>query len=69
MLIRLEFSSALPVSRAALWQAMTAMEGINQEMRPWLTMGAPAGVQGLQDVPLTPGKPLVVPSNCLAGCR
>ncbi|MGJ3256682.1 MAG: hypothetical protein ACFE0K_10195 [Alcanivorax sp.] len=58
MLIRLEFSSALPVSRAALWQDITAMEGINHEMRPWLTMGAPAGVRSLQDVTLTPGKPL-----------
>ncbi|MEH6783245.1 MAG: hypothetical protein V7688_05145 [Alcanivorax jadensis] len=67
MLIRLEFSSALPVSRAALWQAMTAMEGINQEMRPWLTMGAPAGVRGLQDVPLTPGKPLFRSSIKLFG--
>jgi len=58
MLIRLEFSSALPVSRAALWQDITAMEGINQEMRPWLTMGAPAGIRVLQDMPLTPGRPL-----------
>lgn len=57
-MIRLTFTSTLPVDRAALWEGITAMEGINDEMRPWLTMGAPAGVRGLQDVPLVTGEPL-----------
>lgn len=57
-MIQLTFASALPVDRSSLWQAITAMEGINDEMRPWLSMGAPSGVRALQDVPLTPGQPL-----------
>lgn len=57
-MIRLTFTSTLPVDRAALWEGITAMEGINDEMRPWLSMGAPPGIRGLQDVPLTPGEPL-----------
>ena len=58
MLIHLEFSSSLPVTQQALWRDVTSMEGINDEMRPWLTMGAPHGVRGLQDVMMTPGQPL-----------
>ena len=57
-MIRLTFTSTLRVDRAALWEGITAMEGINDEMRPWLSMGAPPGIRGLQDVPLVPGKPL-----------
>lgn len=57
-MVRLTFTSALPVKQATLWQAITVMEGINDEMRPWLSMGAPPGIRGLQDVPLVPGKPL-----------
>lgn len=57
-MIRLTFTSTLPVDRAALWEAIAAMEGINDEMRPWLSMGAPAGIRGLEDVALTPGEPL-----------
>ena len=57
-MIRLTFTSTLPVDRATLWLAITSMDGINHEMRPWLTMGAPARVHSLQDVTLTPGEPL-----------
>ena len=57
-MIQLTFTSDLPVDRSRLWQAVTAMDGINDEMRPWLSMGAPPGVRDLQAVALTPGKPL-----------
>lgn len=42
-MIQLTFTSDLPVDRSRLWQAVTAMDGINDEMRPWLSMGAPPG--------------------------
>ncbi|MED5387854.1 MAG: hypothetical protein VX793_03315 [Pseudomonadota bacterium] len=57
-MMRLTFTSTLSVERATLWQAITAMEGINDEMRPWLRMGVPPGYPGLVDRPLTPGEPL-----------
>ena len=57
-MIQLTFTSDLPVDRSRLWQAVTAMDGINDEMRHWLSMGAPPGVRDLQAVALTPGKPL-----------
>ncbi len=57
-MIQLTFTSDLPVDRSRLWQAVTAMDGINDEMRPWLNMGAPPQVRDLQAVVLTPGKPL-----------
>ena len=57
-MIRLTFASTLPVDRATLWQAITSPQGINHEMRPWLTMGVPAGIHGMQDVTLDPGAPV-----------
>ncbi|MCG8393714.1 MAG: hypothetical protein MI745_11590 [Pseudomonadales bacterium] len=57
-MIRLTFTSTLPVDSQTLWRAITSMAEINAEMQPWLTMGVPKGMAGLEDVDLVPGQPL-----------
>jgi hypothetical protein len=53
-----EHVSELDVPSDAVWERVVSPEGINDEMRPWMTMTMPRGTEGLtvDTVPL--GRPL-----------
>ena len=58
MTITLQFQSDLTVSPAQLWQWIASEQGIRREMRPWLRMRFPAGLNSLEDAQVVPGKML-----------
>lgn len=56
--IQLSFHSDLNASSEELWNWITSIEGIGQELRPLLKMTAPTGIRRLQDIEAAPGEPL-----------
>jgi ligand-binding SRPBCC domain-containing protein len=44
-LIELRFESTLPAPIADVWDRIASMEGINDELRPWMRMTAPRGAE------------------------
>lgn len=56
MVITLTFESTLKTTRAALWERILSVEGIREEMMPFLVMKTPKGVRSLADIPFEPGK-------------
>lgn len=57
MTIDLTFSSRLAASADEVWAAVHTLEGVNEELSPWVRMTAPAGAQQmpLEQAPL--GRP------------
>lgn len=53
-----ERSSVVRADPAAVWRRVVSPEGINDEMRPWLTMSAPRGAGDLTIDTLPLGEPL-----------
>lgn len=53
--VALQFDSELNCSRETLWQWITSVRGIRQEMRPLLYMTAPVNVSSLADLKVSPG--------------
>jgi len=51
-------SSRLDASPAEVWERAITPEGINDEMRPWLRMTLPAGVEQLDPESVEIGKPI-----------
>ena len=51
---RVVVSSRLDASRGAVWARVSAMKGINEELRPWLSMTRPRSFENktLEDAPL-----------------
>ena len=49
-----EVSSVVAADPATVWDRIASVEGVNHELRPWLRMTAPPGVDGidLDTVPL-----------------
>lgn len=41
--------SVLPVAPATVWDAVTSPEGLNREMKPWLSFVAPEGIDLLRN--------------------
>lgn len=58
MPVTLRFESALAVSPATLWQHIISPAGIHDEMRPWLHMRFPPGLQRIDEREITLGSPL-----------
>lgn len=54
----LEFESRLVASPEELWRWMVSPEGIRRELWPLIRMGTPRGVRSLEDMEISPGKPL-----------
>lgn len=54
----LQQHSVVPAEASAVWGRVVTPEGINDEMRPWLTMSllSGAGVESIDDV--VPGRPI-----------
>lgn len=40
----LEFSSKLRASAASVWAAISTLDGVNDELGPWVKMSTPAGI-------------------------
>ena len=53
-----EVSSLVPARPPQVWERITTRAGINYELRPWLRMTLPRGIEGLDPGALTLGKPL-----------
>jgi ligand-binding SRPBCC domain-containing protein len=51
-------TSRLGASPAAVWDRVISPEGINDEMRPWLRMTLPPGVERLDPETVELGKPI-----------
>jgi ligand-binding SRPBCC domain-containing protein len=49
-----ERTTELPAPAAGVWERVTSVEGVNDELRPWLRMTVPRGARGmsLEDVEL-----------------
>ena len=54
----LRFSTYLDVEPEKAWGWITSFAGINTELKPYVTMSAPKGVQSIDDVEIQFGKPL-----------
>lgn len=54
----LQFASPLRTSRESLWHWITSVDGIRAEMRPLLRMTVPGNLNGIDDVPVAPGRRL-----------
>jgi ligand-binding SRPBCC domain-containing protein len=54
----LERASTINAPLRVVWERIASHEGINDEMRPWLTMSAPRGVGALQLETVPVGRPL-----------
>jgi hypothetical protein len=51
--IEIHATSELPAPPAAVWERVASMEGINDELGPWMRMTAPRGAQlSVEQVPL-----------------
>lgn len=53
--IELHFSSTLAAPRAEVWAAVTTMDGVNDELRPFVRMTHPPELRSLADVDVVPG--------------
>jgi len=42
-----EHSSVIPAPAARVWERVVSPEGINNEMRPWMTMSMPRSARGM----------------------
>lgn len=51
-------SSEIPASSQAVWERVITPEGINDEMRPWMTMSVPHGAEGITIDTLDIGRPI-----------
>lgn len=48
----------VPATASAVWDRVVDPEGINDEMRPWMTMSMPRGAKDLTVESIPIGKPL-----------
>ena len=48
----------VPASAAAVWERVIHPDGINDEMRPWITMRLPCGASGLTVETIPVGQPI-----------
>ncbi|MCV7191741.1 SRPBCC family protein [Mycolicibacterium brumae] len=53
-----EHSSEIPAPSQAVWDRVVTPEGINDEMRPWMTMSIPRGPDDLTIDTLELGRPI-----------
>lgn len=53
-----EVSSQVPASPQRVWERIVTPEGINDELRPWMRMTVPRGVERLDPETVELGKPL-----------
>ena len=51
-------SSTVPASPSAVWDRVVTPEGINDEMRPWMTMSVPKGADDITIDSLDIGRPI-----------
>lgn len=51
-------TSIVPASAAAVWERAVTAEGINDEMRPWMTMSLPRSISHLTIDNVEVGRPL-----------
>ena len=58
MATEMHFESELAASPEELWRWMVSPEGIRRELWPLIRMGTPHGLRSLDDLDITPGKPL-----------
>jgi ligand-binding SRPBCC domain-containing protein len=53
-----EVSSLIPAPPADVWERIITPEGINHELRPWMRMTVPRGVERLDPESVELGKPI-----------
>lgn len=53
-MIELRFESRLAVSAPVLWARVSTLDGVNEELGPWLSMSYPPARASLQDVTPAP---------------
>lgn len=53
-----ERQTVLPVPAESVWDRIVTPEGINDEMRPWMTMSVPRGVEGVTIETVPVGTPI-----------
>lgn len=53
-----DLTSVVSAPKEKVWERVITPEGINDEMRPWMSMSAPSGVDSLTIDTLELGKPL-----------
>ncbi len=51
-------TSVVPAPQQAVWDRVVTADGINDEMRPWMTMTMPRGAAGLTVATVPVGQPL-----------
>lgn len=51
-------TSEIPAPMAAVWDRVVSPEGINDELRPWMTMSVPRGAEGITIDSLEIGPPI-----------
>lgn len=56
--LAVDLRSELAVSPAALWDAVSTMEGVNAELAPWVRMSAPSATRGMKLADAPVGVPL-----------
>jgi ligand-binding SRPBCC domain-containing protein len=54
----LEFSTQLSVPSTNAWEWITSFDGFPREMKPYMRMSRPRGINSLEDIPFQPGKRL-----------
>lgn len=54
----IRFDTKVTADPEEAWRWITSFEGISKEMMPYLKMSAPRGVRRIDDLDITPGKPL-----------
>jgi ligand-binding SRPBCC domain-containing protein len=54
----LEFTSQLSATSSEAWDWITSFDGISREMKPYMRMSRPSGVNSLQDIAFEPGQRL-----------
>lgn len=65
--IDLSFTSALAAAVDEVWAVVTTMDGVNAELRPWIRMTHPSGLDRLDAVDVEPGEPLFASWLLLGG--
>ena len=60
-------SSVLHASAEDIWEQISTMRGVNEELAPWLTMSYPAAADGLHLTPDVVGKPMFTSTLRLLG--
>jgi ligand-binding SRPBCC domain-containing protein len=53
-----EVSSLIPAPPGEVWQRIITPEGINHELRPWMRMTIPSGIERLEPESVELGKPI-----------